>query len=65
MEGRGLVNNIDSVVKFLFCIKFPIKLKQVLAGSSMTGSSTPVLFTVLNKSSKTTWNWGEMKLVDK
>ncbi len=31
MEGRGLVSNIASFVKFLFCIKVPIKLKQILA----------------------------------
>jgi hypothetical protein len=31
MEGRGLVNYITSFVEFFFCIKFPIKLKQILA----------------------------------
>jgi hypothetical protein len=31
MEGTGLVNDIASFVKFLFCIMFLIKLKQILA----------------------------------
>ncbi len=55
MEGRGLVNKIASFVKFLFCIKFPIKLKEILADRLNNRFIT----------SKTTWNWGKMKLVDK
>ncbi len=64
-EGRGLVNKIASFVKLHFCIKFPIKLNKSWQIDLTTDLSTPVLIAVLNKSSKTTWNWGEMKLVDK
>jgi hypothetical protein len=31
VEGRGLVNKIASFIKILFRMKFPIKLKQILA----------------------------------